>query len=99
MAQVCEITGKRPQRGHNVSHANNKTAAKWHLNLRHKKYFIPTLSRSVTLRLTTRAIRTIDKHGDLAMALLRIDDKLFSTRVKQLKHQIISFQQKKRKKA
>lgn len=90
MAQVCEITGTRPQRGHKVSHANNKSPAKWHLNLQYKKYALPSLSRRITLRVTTRAIRTIDRYGDLTTALLQLNETVFSDRLKKIKRQIVA---------
>lgn len=90
MAQVCEITGVRPQRGHKVSHANNKSPAKWHLNLQYKKYAIPALSRKITVRVTTRAIRTIDRFGDLTTTLLKLNDSVFSDRLKKIKRQLLA---------
>lgn len=70
MAQRCELTGKTPKMGHNVSHANNKTSKKWHLNLKAKRYIVAELGKTVTLKLTTRAIRTIDKQGGITRAIM-----------------------------
>ena len=63
MARVCEITGKRPQVGNNVSHANNKTKRRFYPNLQKKRFFIPEEDRWVTLKVSTKAIKTINKHG------------------------------------
>lgn len=63
MARRCDITGKRPNAANNVSHANNKTKRRQLPNLHHKRVFIPELGRSVRLRLSTRALRSIDKVG------------------------------------
>lgn len=63
MSKVCEITGKRPNAGNNVSHANNKTRRRQLPNLHSKRIFIPELGRSVRVRLSTRALRSIDKVG------------------------------------
>ena len=63
MARVCEITGKRSQRGNNVSHANNKTKRWFHPNLQTKKIYFPEQDAWVVLRLSTTALRTIDKIG------------------------------------
>jgi large subunit ribosomal protein L28 len=63
MARVCQITGKRPQVGNNVSHANNKTKRKFYPNLQKKRFFIPEEDKWITLKLTTKAIKTISKYG------------------------------------
>ena len=63
MARVCEITGKRPQVGNNVSKANNKTKRTFKPNLHKKKFYIPEEDRWVTLKVSTTALRTINKNG------------------------------------
>ena len=63
MARVCQITGKRPQVGNNVSHANNKTKRRFYPNLQKKRFFIPEEDRWVTLKVSTKAIKPINKHG------------------------------------
>jgi large subunit ribosomal protein L28 len=63
MARMCEITGKTMMIGHNVSHSNIKTKRRFNVNLQTKKFFIPEEDRWITLRVSTSAIRTIDKKG------------------------------------
>jgi len=63
MAKVCAITGKKPISGNNVSHANNKTRRKWNPNLQWKRFWIPSENRFVRLRVSTSAMKTIDKKG------------------------------------
>ncbi len=63
MARVCQITGKRPQVGNNVSHANNKTKRRFYPNLQKKRFFIPEEDKWITLKLSTKAIKTINKLG------------------------------------
>ena len=63
MSKVCDITGKRARVGNNVSHANNKTKRKFSPNLHKKKYFIPEEDRWVTLKISTKALRTINLKG------------------------------------
>lgn len=63
MARVCQITGKRPQVGNNVSHANNKTKRKFYPNLHTKRFFIPEENKWVTLKVSSTALRTINKNG------------------------------------
>lgn len=67
MSRVCQITGKRPQVGNNVSHANNKTKRKFYPNLQKKRFFIPEEDKWVTLKVSTSAIRTINKNGITAV--------------------------------
>ncbi|MGE3920875.1 MAG: 50S ribosomal protein L28 [Gammaproteobacteria bacterium] len=63
MARVCQITGKRPQAGNNVSHANNKTRRRFLPNLHVKRFWSEKLQKFVKLRVSTNAMRTIDKKG------------------------------------
>lgn len=63
MARVCQITGKRPQVGNNVSHANNKTKRRFYPNLQKKRFFLPEENRWITLKVSTKAIKTINKYG------------------------------------
>lgn len=67
MARVCQLTGKRPQTGHNVSHANNRTKRRFLPNLQKKKIWIPEEQKWITLRISTRALRTLDKKGFYGM--------------------------------
>ena len=63
MARVCQVTGKAPKVGHNVSHANNKTKRRFLPNLQRRRFWVEGESRWVSLRLTNAALRTIDKKG------------------------------------
>lgn len=63
MARVCQVTGKRPMVGNNVSHANNKTKRRFLPNLQRRRFWVESEKRWVTLRLTNSALRTIDKNG------------------------------------
>lgn len=67
MSRVCDITGKRPRVGNNVSHANNKTKRKFYPNLHAKRFFIPEENRWIKLKVSTTALRTINKHGITAV--------------------------------
>jgi large subunit ribosomal protein L28 len=72
MSRVCEITGKGPMVGNNVSHANNKTKRRFLPNLQRRRFWVESESRWVSLRLTNAALRTIDKKGiDVVLAQLR----------------------------
>ena len=63
MARVCQVTGKAPMVGNNVSHANNKTKRRFMPNLQRRRFFVESENRWVSLRLTNAALRTIDKNG------------------------------------
>jgi large subunit ribosomal protein L28 len=63
MAKVCQITGKRPQVGNNVSKANNKTKRKFYPNLQKKRFYLPEEDRWVTIKVSTSVLRTINKRG------------------------------------
>ena len=72
MARVCQITGKTPQVGNNVSHANNKTKRRFMPNLQYRRFWVESERRWVRLRITNAALRTIDKLGiDVVLADLR----------------------------
>lgn len=88
MSQVCELTGARPNFGNNVSHSNIKTRTRWNPNLKKKKYMVTELSRAITLLLSTRAIRTIDKFGDITIAMMNAKDTDLSERLLRVKRDI-----------
>jgi large subunit ribosomal protein L28 len=63
MSRVCQVTGKRPQSGNNVSHANNKTRRRFLPNLQSKRFWLESEKRYVRLRVSHKGLRTIDKLG------------------------------------
>jgi large subunit ribosomal protein L28 len=63
MARVCQVTGKRPQTGHNVSHANNKTKRRFLPNLQYRRFWVDSEKRWVSLRVSNAGLRVIDKKG------------------------------------
>jgi large subunit ribosomal protein L28 len=63
MSRVCNVTGKRPMFGNNVSHAHNKSRRRFNINLQKKKFWLPDENRYITLRVSTRGMRIIDKKG------------------------------------
>jgi len=67
MSRVCEITGKRAMVGNNVSHAMNKTKRKFSVNLVKKRFYIAEEDRWVTLKISTSALKTINKKGIVAV--------------------------------
>jgi large subunit ribosomal protein L28 len=72
MARVCQVTGKRPVTGNNVSHANNKTRRRFLPNLHSHRFWVESENRFVRLRLSSKGMRVIDKRGiDVVLAELR----------------------------
>jgi large subunit ribosomal protein L28 len=63
MSRVCQISGKRPLVGNNVSHAHNRTKRRQLPNLQKKRIYIPEEKRFITVRISARAIKTINKKG------------------------------------
>jgi len=63
MSRVCQVTGKAPATGNNVSHANNKTRRRWLPNLHTHRFWLDSEKRFVSLRVSTKGMRTIDKLG------------------------------------
>ncbi|UJF30397.1 50S ribosomal protein L28 [Kaistella sp. 97-N-M2] len=70
MSRICQITGKRAMVGNNVSHANNKTKRRFEINLLEKKFYLPELEKSVTLKVTAHGLRIINRIG-IEEAILR----------------------------
>ncbi len=63
MANVCQVTGKRPLSGNNVSHANNRTKRRWLPNLHERRFWVPGENRWIKLKVSSNGLRTIDKNG------------------------------------
>ncbi len=77
MARVCQVTGKGPMVGNNVSHANNKTKRRFLPNLQYRRIWVESENRWVRLRISTAALRLIDKVGiDQVLADLRASGQL-----------------------
>lgn len=67
MSRICDLTGKKAITGYNVSNSNRKTKRKFHPNLQTKRFYIPEEDRWITLKVSTSAIRTINKIGITAV--------------------------------
>jgi large subunit ribosomal protein L28 len=63
MARTCQVTGKKPQTGHHVSHANNKTKRRFMPNLQSRRFWVESEKRWVRLRVSNAGLRLIDKKG------------------------------------
>ena len=72
MSRVCQVTGKGPVTGNNVSHANNKTRRRFLPNLQHHRFWVESEKRFVCLRVSSKGMRIIDKRGiDVVLSELR----------------------------
>ena len=72
MARVCQVTGKKPQLGNHVSHANNKTRRRFLPNLQYRRFWVESENRWVSMRVSQHGLRTIDKKGiDAVLAEMR----------------------------
>ncbi|WP_116083060.1 50S ribosomal protein L28 [Tropicimonas sp. IMCC34011] len=88
MSRVCELTGKGPMVGNNVSHANNKTKRRFLPNLQDVSLISDTLGRSFRLRVSNAALRTVDHRGGLDAFLARAKDPELSAKALKIKRDI-----------
>ena len=89
MTKKCELTGKIPMKGHNVSHANNKTKRRFLPNLKKVKFTSELLKRSLKVTVSNAGVRTVDKKGSFDEFLKTVKNKNLSPRLKKLKKNIL----------
>jgi len=76
MSRICQVTGKKPMLGNNVSHANNKTRRRFLPNLQYRRFWVEAEKRWVSLRVSQAGLRTIDRKGiEAVLAKIRARDK------------------------
>ena len=92
MTKKCELTGVLPLKGHNVSHANNKTKRRFLPNLKKVVFRSDKLKRNIRLNVTNAALRTVDFKGGLDKYLLKAKNKNLSKKVKKIKEALFSSQ-------
>ena len=85
MSRVCELTGIGPFSGNTVSHSNIKKRTRWLPNLKKKKFTVNELGQTITLSLSTRAIRTIDKQGGISRAVILAKQEKLSPRLQKVR--------------
>ena len=90
MSKKCELTGKIPLKGHNVSHANNKTKRKFEPNLKKVKFKSEILKKSLKLTVSNAAVRSVDKKGSFDEFIKSAKSKYLSSRLKKLKKSLLS---------
>lgn len=89
MSRRCAVTGKTILVGRNVSHANNKTKRKFRPNLSEVSLMSDKLDRTVRLRISKHALRSIDHNGGLDAFILKLGDDTLSERARKLKREIV----------
>ena len=63
MSRVCQVTGASPGFGHSISHSHRRTKRRFDVNIQRKRYWVPSLGRTVTLTLSAKGIKTVDRDG------------------------------------
>ena len=89
MTQKCELTGKKPLKGHKVSHANNKTKRRFLPNLKKVKFTSELTGRSLKLTVSNSGVRSVDKKGSFDEFLKTVKNKNLSPRLKKLKKVVL----------
>ena len=89
MAKKCELTGKIPLKGHNVSHANNKTKRRFLPNLKKVKFKSEILKKNLKLTVSNAGVRSVDKKGSFDEFLKSVKSRDLSSRLKKLKKSLI----------
>ena len=89
MSKKCELTGKIPMKGHNVSHANNKTKRRFLPNLKKVNFTSELMKRSLKLTVSNAGVRSVDKKGSFDEYLKVVKNKYLSPRLKKLKKGIL----------
>ena len=89
MSKKCELTGKIPLKGHNVSHANNKTKRRFLPNLKKVKFTSELLKRSMKLTVSNAGVRSVDKKGSFDEFLKTVKNKNLSPRLKKMKKSLL----------
>ena len=90
MSKKCELTGKIPLKGHNVSHDNNKTKRRFLPNLKKVKFKSELLKRSLRLTVSNAGVRSVDKKGSFDQFLISAKSRDLSLRLKKLKKSLVS---------
>ena len=90
MTKKCELTGKIPMKGHNVSHANNKTKRRFLPNLKKVKFKSDILKKSLKLTVSNAGVRSVDKKGTIDLFLKTAKNKNLSPRLKKIKRTLLA---------
>ena len=89
MSKVCEISGKKPMSGNNVSHANNRTKRRFIPNLQNVKLYSSTLQKYINMNITIRTMKTVEKNGGLDTYLIKTSNRNLADTAIKIKKQIL----------
>ena len=89
MSKVCEISGKKPMSGNNVSHANNRTKRRFIPNLQNVKLYSTSLQKYINLNITVRTMKTVEKNGGLDSYLIKTSNRNLADTAIKIKKQIL----------
>ncbi|MDC3096603.1 50S ribosomal protein L28 [Alphaproteobacteria bacterium] len=89
MSKVCEISGKKPMSGNNVSHANNRTKRRFIPNLQNVKLYSTSLQKYINLNITIRTMKTVEKNGGLDSYLIKTSNRNLADSAIKIKKQIL----------
>ena len=89
MTKKCELTGKKPLKGHNVSHANNKTKRKFNPSIKKVKFKSDILKKNITLKVSNAALRTVDFKGGIDKFLMTAKVFRLSKKAKKFRNKIV----------
>ena len=89
MSKICEISGKRPMSGNNVSHANNRTKRRFIPNLQNVKLYSSILQKHINLSITIRTMKTVEKNGGLDSYLIKTSNRNLADTALKIKKQIL----------
>ena len=90
MSRVCEISGKRVMSGNNVSHAKNKTRRKFFPNLQNVKLFSKILNKFINMKISVRALKTVEKNGGLDEYLTKTSNRALAPEAIAIKKSILN---------
>ena len=90
MSKKCELTGKKPLKGHKVSHANNKTKRKFFPNLKKVKFKSEILNKNLRITVSNAGVRSVDKKGSFDQFIKDSKKRNLSMRLRKLKKSILS---------
>ena len=89
MSKICEISGKKPMSGNNVSHANNRTKRRFLPNLQSVKLYSGILQKYINLNITIRTMKTVEKNGGLDSYLIKTNNRNLADKAIKIKKQIL----------
>ena len=90
MSKICEISGKKPMTGNNVSHAVNKTKRRFYPNLHNVSFFSEVLGKKIKLKVSSRGIKTVEKNGGIDNYIIKAKTSDLTEETKKLKKLIVS---------